>query len=212
MEFQERDFTGKQREKLAKSGAALPDGSFPIENKGDLENAVQAIGRAKDPTKAKAHIKSRAKALGATDMIPDTWECWQTVADGELLITEATYCQSDSHDGTRQKLSQAIDGKVQAGEDMDGDGDDDSKDRERSGYPMHYVHAVHDKHVVYSMGSKTFAHKYDKDEEGDVHLKGKPVEVEPSYSTVDKTKESFTEDCTLDLFCADNPTGLLKES
>jgi hypothetical protein len=30
----------------AKSGAAMPDGSYPIENTKDLENAIQAIGRA----------------------------------------------------------------------------------------------------------------------------------------------------------------------
>src|SRR5207248_11302960 len=60
-------------DKLADKGHALPDGSFPIANKGDLKNAIQAIGRAKDPGKAKAHIKARARALGAADMIPDTW-------------------------------------------------------------------------------------------------------------------------------------------
>jgi hypothetical protein len=71
--YLKRDFSDDNRKELASSGAALPDGSFPIENKGDLENAIRAIGRAKDPEKAKAHIKARAKALGASDSIPDTW-------------------------------------------------------------------------------------------------------------------------------------------
>jgi hypothetical protein len=31
------------------------------------------LGYAKDPAKAKAHIISRAKALGLTKMLPDTW-------------------------------------------------------------------------------------------------------------------------------------------
>jgi len=72
--FTKREFTAEERKTLASSGSAMPDGSFPISNKGDLENAIRAIGRAKNPAKAKAHIKTRARALGATDMLPDTWE------------------------------------------------------------------------------------------------------------------------------------------
>lgn len=68
-----RDFTKKERDKDAGSGAALPDGSFPIVSKTDLGNAVQAYGRASDKAKAKAHIISRAKDLGATGMLPDSW-------------------------------------------------------------------------------------------------------------------------------------------
>lgn len=288
----EKEFSTEKRKELAKSGAALPDGSFPIENKNDLANAIKAFGRAKDPAAAKAHIKKRAKALGATDMIPDTWESWvrfgtdelvsegsveQCIAEidtsmleddstGEHVRTvnghmdaaeyhdakgmmdahprqelhkqaaahhrdaavrggadgdagksaearqasqcangncdcshhnaesfkeagkDKTFKQSDSHDGLRDKLSQAIDGKVMAGEDMDGDndGDQDAKERMNSGYPSHYVRAVHDSHVIYSMNGKSFAHPYDKDVDGDPHLQGKPVEVEPSYTTVKK--------------------------
>ena len=69
-----RDFSDKQRDKAAASGAALPDGSYPIETAEDLKNAVQAFGRAKDPDKVKAHIKTRAKALGAEDQLPDDWK------------------------------------------------------------------------------------------------------------------------------------------
>jgi hypothetical protein len=73
-ELLERDFTTAQRKKAAESGTAMPDGSFPIENEEDLHNAVQAVGRAKDPAKAKAHIKARAKALGCTSCLPKEWE------------------------------------------------------------------------------------------------------------------------------------------
>src|SRR6185369_18100111 len=45
----------------------------PIENRADLENAVKAFGRAKDPDVAKAHIKKRAKALDAMDALPEDW-------------------------------------------------------------------------------------------------------------------------------------------
>lgn len=59
-----REFSAAERREAASSGAALPDGSFPIENATDLHNAMRAIGRAKDPAKARAHIRARAKALG----------------------------------------------------------------------------------------------------------------------------------------------------
>src|SRR5580704_3745905 len=63
-EIEAREFSQSQRKKLAKSGDALPGGGFPIVNKQDLSNAERAIGRAKNPTAAKSHIRQRAKALG----------------------------------------------------------------------------------------------------------------------------------------------------
>ena len=72
-----RQFTADERKKAAKEGAALPDGSYPIYNQDDLDNAIQAIGRASDPGAAKAHIRKRAKALGLK--LPDT-DTWKTKA------------------------------------------------------------------------------------------------------------------------------------
>lgn len=69
-----REFSSKERESAAESGAALPDGSFPIKNKSDLHNAMQAIGRAKNPAKAKAHIKARARALGLSGELSDAFK------------------------------------------------------------------------------------------------------------------------------------------
>jgi hypothetical protein len=63
----------EHREKLAKKGKALPGGGFPIVTVDDLKNAIQAVGRAKDPAKAKAHIKKMAAKLGRTDLIPENW-------------------------------------------------------------------------------------------------------------------------------------------
>lgn len=73
-EIEKRTFTAEQREAAANSGAALPDGSFPIENASDLRNAMRAIGRAKVPAKAKAHIRARAKALGLTSELSDAFK------------------------------------------------------------------------------------------------------------------------------------------
>lgn len=68
-----REFSQSERDSAADSGAALPDGSFPIKSKEDLKNAIQAVGRAKNRAKAMAHIKTRARALGASDMLPESW-------------------------------------------------------------------------------------------------------------------------------------------
>lgn len=65
-----KDYSPEQRKKAH----TLPDGSFPIEDCADLKNAIQAIGRAKNPAKAKVHIRSRKSALGCPDTpLPDTW-------------------------------------------------------------------------------------------------------------------------------------------
>lgn len=68
-----REFTTRQREHAASTGAAMPGGGFPIENEGDLRNAIRAIGRAKNPGAARAHIKQRARSLGLTSLIPESW-------------------------------------------------------------------------------------------------------------------------------------------
>lgn len=68
-----REYSQEERERLAKKGHALPDGSYPIVDREDLENAIQAIGRAKDPDKAKRHIKKRARELGLEELIPEGW-------------------------------------------------------------------------------------------------------------------------------------------
>lgn len=72
-DFLNREFSEDERERLAKKGHAMADGSFPIVTEEDLRNAIQAIGRAKDPEAAKRHIKKRARELGAEELIPEEW-------------------------------------------------------------------------------------------------------------------------------------------
>ena len=79
-----RTFSADDRKAAAKAGTAMADGSFPIENKDDLENAIRAYGRAKDKEGAKKHIEERAKALGATDMLPENWTDAAKMAAGAL--------------------------------------------------------------------------------------------------------------------------------
>jgi hypothetical protein len=78
---EKRDFSKDQREQAADSGAAMPDGSFPIKNAGDLSNAIGLAGNGKNPGAARAHIKRRAAALGLSDKIPDTWKVQDAVVE-----------------------------------------------------------------------------------------------------------------------------------
>ena len=68
-----REFSTSTRERMAEAGTAMPDGSFPIANRTDLQNAIQSVGRAKDYNAAKQHIIRRARALNAMDMLPEDW-------------------------------------------------------------------------------------------------------------------------------------------
>lgn len=61
------------RERAAKDGTALPDGSFPIRNKQELAKAILAIGRASDPRVAKQWIIKRARQLDAVELLPKSW-------------------------------------------------------------------------------------------------------------------------------------------
>jgi hypothetical protein len=67
-----RDFSPEQRDAMAKSGVAMPDGSYPIPDVDALDRAIQGYGRSPDGA-TKAHIKKRAAALGKTNLLPDSW-------------------------------------------------------------------------------------------------------------------------------------------
>lgn len=69
----EKYFSDERRENLAAKGLALPDGSFPIESKQDLLNAIKSYGRSKHPDQAKSHIIKRAKEMELVDELPEKW-------------------------------------------------------------------------------------------------------------------------------------------
>lgn len=73
-DLQKRDYSTAARRRMAESGQAMPDGSFPIANRADLRNAIQSVGRAGNYDAARRHIISRARALGAEDMLPEDWK------------------------------------------------------------------------------------------------------------------------------------------
>lgn len=115
-ELSKRQFTQAERDDAADKNQALPDGSFPIKSVADLKNAIQAIGRAKDPAKAKAHIKARAKALGKESLIPEGWKAADadlTKADGEQTHdpAELKTILSGLVDVMKAELDEMVDGE-----------------------------------------------------------------------------------------------------
>ena len=77
--------------KLQAQGKAIKnakgDPSFQIRNAADLDNAIKAVGRVRPNTpaaraKVRRFVASRAKALGLTGRLPDTWNSDGSLKDG----------------------------------------------------------------------------------------------------------------------------------
>src|SRR5947208_10913512 len=67
-------YTQAARELLAKEGKARPDGSYPIRDAADVEQAVFDFSSSKGSPEDKAWIVARAKAIpGGTDALPADW-------------------------------------------------------------------------------------------------------------------------------------------
>ena len=68
-------WNAEKRRKAAKKGQAMKDGSFPIADCRDVEKAVRAMGRSnKSVETVKKHIRKRARSLGCTSHLPDSWK------------------------------------------------------------------------------------------------------------------------------------------
>lgn len=119
---EKRDVSTEERERLADRGAAMPDGSYPIKTKQDLKNAIKAYGRAKDPAAVKRHIIRRARALGATDLLPEDWNVKKSAAE-QVLAAKMSDADIEKFDaGLFEAARKAIAGliQVEAGEMAEG--------------------------------------------------------------------------------------------
>lgn len=73
-QYWNRDYSADERKSMAKKGHAMPDGSYPIADAEDLDNAIHAVGRGNaDHDAIRRHIIKRAAALGLSSRIPDNW-------------------------------------------------------------------------------------------------------------------------------------------
>lgn len=87
-------YTDKQRQKMA-GNEAMPDGSYPIADAEDLDNAIHAVGRGTQNSHnaIRKHIIARAKALGKSSEIPDNWN-----SDGSLKTDNAAALDGEDRD------------------------------------------------------------------------------------------------------------------
>lgn len=109
-------YSADQLRSMLKAGKAFrnPAGepSYPIGDKQDLGNAIRAVGRGSgDHNAIRAYIKRRAKALGASNMIPDNWG-----SNGSKKAADMSDTTVDLQEGTDEVLEKAQQ------EDTDGDG------------------------------------------------------------------------------------------
>jgi hypothetical protein len=66
--------TEERMEMMHKGEAMPPDGAYPIGTRDELSKAIKAVGRGNAPgSTIRRHIMKRARAMGATDMIPESW-------------------------------------------------------------------------------------------------------------------------------------------
>ncbi|MFF3151811.1 hypothetical protein [Streptomyces sp. NPDC057910] len=83
---------GQKQDALAKGQAmknADGEPAYPIKSKADLRKAIRAVGRGgADHDDIRAHIIQRAKALGLTSMIPDTWNKDGSMKENTLRLGE----------------------------------------------------------------------------------------------------------------------------
>jgi hypothetical protein len=109
--------------KLQSQGKAVRNAqgnpSFPIRNGGDLDNAIRAVGRVRPNTgaarsKVRRYIISRAKALGLTSKIPDSWAGDGSLKDGG---------DDSSSSGTSSSRSGSTAASKRVDPDHDGDND-----------------------------------------------------------------------------------------
>lgn len=70
-----KTYTTAQRKRYAKSGVAMDDGSFPIEDCAAAERAIHAQGRSNKPAaNVRKHISKRVRALGCSGGIFDNYK------------------------------------------------------------------------------------------------------------------------------------------
>ena len=87
---EKRAFAAQEREKDAKAGVAMPDGSYPITSAKDVENAVMDYNRSGQRPDVKAHIIARAKAIGAESALPDDWTKTTEKSAAPIVAPSAT--------------------------------------------------------------------------------------------------------------------------
>jgi hypothetical protein len=132
-----RAISTEARKAAADKGHANPDGSYPIETVADLQNAIQAYGRAKNKPATRRLIMRRAKQLNREDLIPESWrgshandyatddELLEQVSQEWELEESASAFAGKAHSGGFHNafMEKLIARRKKKGKDADGDAD-----------------------------------------------------------------------------------------
>lgn len=113
-------YGGTKRSNLDDSIFAGPDRSFPIKTAQDVRDAVMSLGRTKhDKAAVKRGIIRRARAIGATDALPDSWKTEKAAntftvfkdargVDRWLAITTTAYEDRDQEIISTKAIGRAV--------------------------------------------------------------------------------------------------------
>lgn len=148
-----RDVATSERRSLASSGHALPDGSYPIANAGDLSNAAHlAASGHGNAEAAKKLIARRAKELGVANPLSSSdSQKGESVADAATDIIEqpeavkeadpeVTKEPETTDEPKAKKAKKPKGGKKMPPWMQDKDGDDDSKSSDDSSCKADHAH------------------------------------------------------------------------
>ena len=105
--LKKRTFSAERREQLAASGAAMADGAYPIENAGDLRNAIGSWGRGGARPAVARHIASRARTLGLTKLLPTEGQL-ASVIGGKMDLDEAVKVLGDGQKATTDLMTKLV--------------------------------------------------------------------------------------------------------
>lgn len=122
-------YGGVKRSNLDDNVFAGPDRSFPIKTAQDVRDAVRSLGRTKhDKAAVKRGIIRRARAIGATDALPDEWKAEKDhslftvikssddAPDRWLSITTTAYEDKDREIISTKAIAGAVEFGDQTGE------------------------------------------------------------------------------------------------
>ena len=84
---QRQKYSQSDRDRMAESGAAMADGSYPIADADDLHKAIHAVGRGRHASHdaIRRHIIARAEALRLSSFIPEDWASDGSLSDFKAL-------------------------------------------------------------------------------------------------------------------------------
>ena len=79
-------YSQSDRDRMAKSGAAMADGSYPIADADDLHKAIHAVGRGRHASHdaIRRHIVARAEVLRLSSVIPEDWDSDGSLSDSKV--------------------------------------------------------------------------------------------------------------------------------